>query len=248
MCVWHPEADSLSFDSNALNIVFKNPAITSYLSSSRALGIAGIKGQGKTFLIKAKRKSLDSSYVSMPRDAVMIDTLDANIKLPTSKMKFLSSYTNWVVLWKASIIITIIQNPIIAKEINTATTKQLSKTTAEVIEAGNNDGRPSFVFYSLIKKDTKSLNCIFADLPILLQAISYVHTPVAVFIDKIDQAFSHHIYEILGDTDSSVGSRNASIWQYSQLSLANAAYDIFSSTNQHIKVYYTIRQEALLDA
>lgn len=248
MCVWHPEADSLRFDSEALNIVFRNPCITSYLSSSRALGIAGIKGQGKTFLIKAKRKSLGASYILMPKDSVMIDTLDADIRLPKSKMKFLSSYTNWVSLWKTAIIITIIQNPTIYKDISNTLINQFSSYTKNILQTDNFDNRPSVVFYSLIKSDIKSLNRIFLDIPLLLQALSYIHTPIAIFIDKTDQAFSHHIYEILGNTDPTVGARNASIWQYSQLSLANAAYDIFSSTNQHIKVYYTIRQEALLDA
>lgn len=81
MCVWHPEADSIRFDSEALNIIYKNKCVLNYLNSPRALGIAGIKGQGKTFLIKAKRISLDSSFTIMPKDAVMIDTIDGSIRL-----------------------------------------------------------------------------------------------------------------------------------------------------------------------
>lgn len=247
MCIWHPEADSLRFDSEALEIVYENPSIRSFLRSTRALGIAGIKGQGKTFLIKAKRKQMDSSYVLMPRDSVMIDTLDSDIRLSASCIKFLSSYTNWVAIWKTSIILTILQNQAVSKEVDSNIKNRLSSHTVEILDSKNEDNRPSLVFYSLINCSRKILNTILNDLPILIQTMAYIHTPIAIFIDKTDQAFSHHIYSIKGNSTMAVGSRNASIWQYSQLSLANAAYDIFSSSNQHIKVFYTIRQEALLD-
>lgn len=36
-------------------MVFENQRIKDYLRSNRKLGIAGTKGQGKTFLIKVKR-------------------------------------------------------------------------------------------------------------------------------------------------------------------------------------------------
>lgn len=44
------------------------------------------------------------------------------------------------------------------------------------------------------------------------------------------------------------GPRNASYWQYCQFSLANAAYDIFTNINNHIKIFFSIRQEALIDS
>ncbi len=44
------------------------------------------------------------------------------------------------------------------------------------------------------------------------------------------------------------GPRNASYWQYCQFYLANAAYDIFTNINNHIKIFFSIRQEALIDS
>lgn len=58
MCIWHPAANSLRYDSKALDLVFRNKRVETYLDSYNMLGIAGIKGQGKTFLIKAKKRAL----------------------------------------------------------------------------------------------------------------------------------------------------------------------------------------------
>ena len=248
MCVWHPEADSMIFDSNTLKIVYRNTLIDSYLSSNRSLGITGIKGQGKTFLIKAKRLSLESSYVLLPRDSVMIDTIDEDLRLEKNKLKFLSSYVNWVAIWKVVIIVSILQCSQIRNEINEVELETLNNKTRSLLDEKNKENKPSFVFYSLINRSTKDINCILSNLPKLIMLLSQLHTPIAVFIDKTDQAFSHHLYPVQGNSRSAVGARNSSIWQFSQLSLANASYDIFSCTNQHVKVYYTIRQEALLDA
>lgn len=151
-------------------------------------------------------------------------------------------------MWKTTIFITIIQNPVINKNIDKYYFNKLSSKTKEIINIENPDNRPSLIFYELLNCTPKDLNKIFSDSNIFIQILSNIHTPVAIFIDKIDQAFTKDLYRILGDTDVSVGARNASLWQYSQLSLANAAYDIFSNINNHIKVFFTIRQEALLDA
>lgn len=250
MCIWHPEADSLIFDNNALEIVYHNNRVDSFIQSTNKLGIAGIKGQGKTFLIKAKRHELErtKSALFLPIDAVMIDSLSTDVEIRSRQRKFLSSYTNWVSIWKIAIAITILQHPDVCSSNLDMTTISVSKSTHELLEIRNDNHRPSVVIYQMLGMTVKELNNIIYDLPKLLQCLSFIDRAIFVFIDKIDQAFSHHAYEILGDTNSVVGYRNASIWQYSQLSLANAAYDIYVSSNNHIKVFYTIRQEALLDA
>ncbi len=55
MCVWTEDADVIRWDEKRLCMVFENQRIKDYLRSNRKLGIAGTKGQGKTFLIKVKR-------------------------------------------------------------------------------------------------------------------------------------------------------------------------------------------------
>lgn len=254
MCVWHTDADAIKGDCDQLQTVYQNRRITSFLSyNSSILGIVGIKGQGKTLLIKAKRMLIskkDKGTVLLPKDAVMVDTLDSNIRITQRQKKFLSSYTNWLLLWKCAITITILRCSDIPNLFEKAEEEihTFCESTINLLKSQNDDNRPCVIVYRIISMDTKSINNLFADLPKLTYALSLIHQSVCIFIDKIDQAFSHEMYIIDGDSKSAIGVRNPSIWQYCQLALANAAYDFYSSINKHIKVYFTIRQEALHNA
>lgn len=77
--------------------------------------------------------------------------------------------------------------------------------------------------------------------------IKIVNSSVCMFIDKVDQALSNQTHTIVGQSKMSTGPRNASFWQYAQLSLAEVSYELLSK-NSHIKVYYSIRSEAFVDA
>ena len=68
MCVWVEDADDLDINSPELEVLYTNRIINSYLSSkSGSLGLAALKGQGKTFLIKVRRKRI-SENDSEPSD------------------------------------------------------------------------------------------------------------------------------------------------------------------------------------
>lgn len=254
MCIWQPDADAMDFNSKALNVVYETIRIKSYMTSPKALGISGIKGQGKTFLLKAKRKRIQDGnkdgVLIMPKDSVMADTLDSDIRISRDKRKFLSSYTNWVALWKVAITITVLQHPAIkdSDKIFSEAYQKCSCATQNLLSMSNLNFRPSVIVYGILELTNKEIGQVFLDLPILLNTLSHIQRPISLFIDKVDQAFTHDVYIIHGDTNSAVGIRNASIWQYCQLALANAAYDILTCTNSHIKVNFTIRQEALMDA
>lgn len=103
------------FISKAHGVVYETLRIRSYMNSTKTRGISGIKGQGKTFLLKAKRKRIQArdgdSILMMPKDSVMIDTFDSDIRIDSGKHNYLSSYTNWVSLWKLAIMVTILQHP-----------------------------------------------------------------------------------------------------------------------------------------
>ena len=116
MCVWVEDADKLSVSSSELNVVYTNQAIESYLmKSGHSLGLTGVKGQGKTFLIKVKRKMIDEddSTICLPYER-MVDTIDSSISINQSLYKYLKDYNVWVDLWKFSISATIITS----KDIN----------------------------------------------------------------------------------------------------------------------------------
>lgn len=117
MCIWTEDADAIRWDDKQLKVVYINQRIRDYLHSNKKLGIAATKGQGKTFLIKAKRAqyqntemaSEDKNIACFPIDD-MVDTLDSTVNVSKSLHKLLNNYPEWVSLWKISVTVTIISS------------------------------------------------------------------------------------------------------------------------------------------
>lgn len=107
MCVWTEDADAIKWDDKQLKMIYANQRIKDYLHSNRKLGVAATKGQGKTFLIKAKRAQYqalsssvdDNNIACFPKDD-MVDTLDSTVNIDKSLNKLLCNYPEWVNLWK----------------------------------------------------------------------------------------------------------------------------------------------------
>lgn len=254
MCVWLPDADGIEMDSNALNILFSNNAIKSYLiRQSKIYGISGVKGQGKTFLIKAKRKTIqdteDNSIICLPRDR-MVSILDSSIVISSTTYKYLEDFSNWVSLWKASLVITLMQDKECKsyfKNINFDDFGKAKDILLKLISCENRTSSITQVFNNILVLDKREINLITRNTNKLILYLDRITNGIYIFIDKIDQAFSIDMYPSFGTSKSSSGPRNASFWQYAQFSLACMSYDI-NNINNHIKVYYTIRDEALIDA
>lgn len=247
MCVWIEDADAIEMTDKSLKIVYQNERIKRFLNSTKMLGISGIKGQGKTFMLKVKRSLAmqDESVICFPKN-YMVDQLDSSITINRSIFKYMEDFTKWVSLWKIAIAITIIKYTDFEYDL-----KKLYETAPmgiqKLLDKNNKNYRPSVYINELLSMDRDVLNQAISYTSVLLSMLEEIHTAVYVFIDKSDQAFSIDIHRIHGDSNMSRGPRNASYWQYCQYALANAAYDLYSNINQHIKIYYSIRQEALID-
>ena len=248
MCVWVEDADKLSVSSSELNVVYTNKAIESYLmKSGHSLGLTGVKGQGKTFLIKVKRKLIneDDSTICLPYER-MVDTVDSSITINQSLNKYLKDYNVWVDLWKFSISVTIITS----KEINIPLSSlRLKKCVIDFIEhIPNTKSEASMILKELLNLDIRELMNVLEDTNILFNALRNVRKGVCLFFDKIDQGFSRFAKNFNKSSSMPKKSRNASYWQFAQYSLAECAYDIYTNASSHIKIYYTMRQEATIDS
>lgn len=248
MCVWVEDADKLDYDSKELHIVYYNRMVKSYLNSrSSSLGLAGVKGQGKTFLIKVKRSLIgnNKSVLCFPKTR-MVDTIDSSIVIDRSLFKYLKDYTTWVNLWKYAICSSILSQEDFFKEVPKEIF-QLSQNTESIIKA-NKRSEPSFVMTVLLNKNIQDLKLLLGEVGQLVTIIRGFHQSICFFIDKLDQSFSDYAKSFNADSVMPLRSRNASIWQYAQYSLAEASYDIYNNTNHHVKIYFTIRHEALIDS
>lgn len=247
MCVWVEDADKLEFNSKELNIVFLNRTIKAYLNSNSCLGLAGIKGQGKTFLIKVKRKKIgeDSSVVCLPNNR-MVDIIDSSFTIDKSLFKYLADYNVWVDLWKFSICGAVLTCPQLNPE-NWLDSLNIKNSTKKILKLNNQYSEAGFIAKQLMGLNINDFMSALEDTGRLFDCVKNIHQSVCFFFDKLDQGFSRYAKNFNADTKMPFRSRNASFWQYAQYGLAEAAYDIYSNTAHHIKVFYTIRQEALID-
>lgn len=248
MRVWIEDADAITLNEKSLDIVYQNNIINNFLNSNKILGVSGIKGQGKTFLLKVKRSfaEKDDSIYCFPQN-LMVDQLDSSIRLSNSVLKYMNDYNNWVSLWKIALAVTIIKSDIIDSETQQKVIDDSPAVIQNLFSIKNDNFRSSIYINRLLKLEREDLNTAIDYTCILLEALYGIHQAIYVFIDKIDQAFSVDVHRIYGDSKMSRGPRNASFWQYCQYALANAAYDIFTNVNKHIKIFFSIRQEALID-
>lgn len=245
MCVWIEDADAIEMTDRSLKIVYQNARVNRFINSKKMLGISGIKGQGKTFLLKVKRNlAMQDEILCFPQNS-MVDLLDSSLEINHSIFKYMEDYTKWVSLWKIAISMIIIKY----NETN-LDMEEFQKTAPKgilcLLNKKNQNFRPSVYINELLQMDREMLNQTISYTSSLLSILQNIHSAIYVFIDKIDQAFSVDIHRIYGDSNMSRGPRNASFWQYCQYALANASYDLYN-VNNHIKVYYSIRQEALID-
>lgn len=251
MCVWVEDADRLEVDSPELDIVYQNRFVLSFLNSQTCLGISAIKGLGKTFLLKVKRKRMEGLMsISLPRNKP-VDTV-GEIDLPSidrSLHTAIHQYPFWEKVWKVAICVVIIKhvyNGDLAQAIDRP--RSLSRPTLALFEIRNINSCPSQVLTHVLGMQLPDVLDVFADLPILMGTLTDINKSVSVYIDKIDQAFKH-LTASLNPAGKDVNlPRNASVWQYAQVGLAEAAYEIYTGGTHHIKVYFAIRPEALSEA
>lgn len=247
MCIWKVEGDVLDFGDNALNIIYRNNSVEQFLEAEHSTGLAAPKGMGKTFLVKAKRvqlQKLAKGLLLLPRDK-MVD-VPGPIYLKNSHLTLLTDYNNWVSIWISCIAIYLLSLEEFRKEILVnEELKDLSDISKLLIASKNYSGI-CHVLNKLLNLDSKAkLKSVVDDSGLLFHYINRINHPVYIFIDKIEEPFNRIIYnETLGSSKSSRGPSEPLIWKYSQIALAEAVYKIYS-VRHHIKVFYTIRQEAL---
>lgn len=241
MCVFVEDADSIDSDSPSLNVVFKDKKIANYLNSNNCLGLAGVKGQGKTFLLKVKRKQIieNQSGICLPLSK-QLDTVDSSLKIDISLSKILKDYNVWVSLWKFSIGSAILTSGNVPTHLKAG----LKPITKRFLNIRNPKHEPSIFLSYLLSCKYAELQILLNDTFIIMSAIRTLNKDFCIFIDKLDQSFSKYLKNDSIEGYLPVEQKNMMYWYYAQYSLADAAYEIYTS-NPHIKIYYAIRQEVL---
>lgn len=248
MCLWIVDADQIQIPDYNNDLLFLTPTVDSYVNNFSKLGIEGPKGLGKTYLLKSKRMvSQGGGILCLPQDA-MCDILD-KVTFEESMSKYMEDYVNWVDLWKAAISISI--HKIVFHDMNEIAIPNELGTEDDILY--NEIYSKSFlitpcqIMNYLLNSERSLVRRLQVRIPLYIAILKKLRRPIHIFIDKTDQALRDHLHFIEGASRMSRGPSNRSYWSFGQLALAEASYQIFIQ-NSHIKVFYSIRTEALVGA
>lgn len=233
-------SDGTQVDISVLEkMVFQTHLVTQYLSSEQKMFVRGTKGVGKTLLLRCKRHLLTEQHrtpsssnghtdiLCIPVDRPFVDMMtDLPPALPHNR-RALFELENCKKLWSFAIQFSIISH----LRAQAAELRPLFKNEDATLLRWL-DGKqvaPSQVFKHAVDLPFHQIDSLLNRLSNALeQALREVNRAVYVFIDKVDQGISRL-------------PRDA--WINVQAGLLEAAWDC-SSTNAHVKVFGTIRDEA----
>ena len=245
--IWKTQADTIDFqDSEILNILYENKLVKDFLSSDHSIGISATKGMGKTFLIKIKRFQMqlkeNSGILLLPKDR-MAD-VSAPIYLSKGQVTLLSNYENWIDLWIALLGIYLFSLDEFKYLIDDKEKKFLPEFIWNLVNEREYTGIFEVLSIILLEKNKKLLMETIRSSTYFFGRINKIQRSVYLFVDKLEEPFNRHIYRINRDHKSPQGQINQSIWTYAQVAFAEMVYRL--SARNHVKVIYTIRQEALI--
>jgi len=241
MRAWTVDADDIrvaeDFDEALLH---RTPEIDNFLSLDRddKFIVIGTKGFGKTLLLKAKRilHQRKTRAVCLPTSNLLDKPIGDKIFGKAALAFFAASSLPWSKIWLTAIA--------------AATLKHLGQTDGLTVNLRLARLLADEQLRSVIDHFVRLLDFSPSDLlrvandtdGHLVPRLRAVNTPVAIFIDGVDEYFNKHI-EAVRSRASVAGELSPDIWHFAQLGLVEVAYQL-RRINHHLKVFAAVRKEA----
>jgi class 3 adenylate cyclase len=241
MRAWTVDADDIrvaeDFDESLLH---RTPEIEGFLTPQRddKFIVIGTKGFGKTLLLKAKRilYQREGQAICLPSGNLLDKPIGDKIFSRESIAFFAASPLPWSKVWLAAIAI--------------ATLKHVDNTAGLKVGARLSGLINDTQLHSVIDHFVRLLDFTPSELQRcatetdghLVPRLRAFNTPLAIFIDGIDEYFNKHV-EDLPASPSVTGELDANVWYFAQLGLVEVAYQL-RRINHHLKVFAAIRKEA----
>ncbi len=241
MKAWTIDADDIrvaaDFDASLLH---RTPEIDDFLSEEREdkFVVTGTKGSGKTLLLKAKRVlyQRDGRALCLPDGNLLDKPIGDKIFSQEALQLFAGSPLWWSKVWLTAIAVALL------KRLGGVDGLDVSPRLKGLIADEHLQGVIDH-FVRLLDLSPGDLQRCATDADgHLVPRLRAVNTPVAIFIDGIDEYFNKHI-ESLGSRASAAGQLSPEVWYYSQLGLVEVAYQL-RRVNHHVKVFAAVRKEA----
>src|SRR5689334_13932518 len=241
MRAWTVDADDIhvaeDFDASLLH---RTPEIDTFLSPDRddKFIVIGTKGFGKTLLLKAKRilYQREGRAACLPAGALLDKPIGDKIFSRELLAFFVVSPLPWAKIWLSAIALATLKHVHALGEL---------KVGAGLASLASDDQLVSVIdhFVRLLDFTPSELQRCGADTDShLVPRLRAVGSPVAIFIDGVDEYFNKHV-EGLTSHPSVTGELSPNVWHFAQLGLVEVAYQI-RRINHHVKVFAAVRKEA----
>jgi len=238
---WTIDADDIQvaedFDASLLH---RTNWIDDFLAHGRdeRFIVTGTKGFGKTLLLKAKRVvyQQSKSTVCLPENALLDKPIGDKIFSAEMVDLYGHSTDNWRKVWLISIAAAALKhlgmvdglalNPRLSALLADANLRSVIDHFVNLLDFPRAD-----LFRSGSETDSH-----------LVPRLRGINTPLAFFVDSIDEYFNKHIVTSTMRA-SDAGELSPEVWHLAQMALVETAYQL-RRVNHHLKVFAAIRKEA----
>ena len=240
MRAWTVDADDIrvaeDFDDTLLH---HTPEIDSFLNLDRddKFIVIGTKGFGKTLLLKAKRilYQRDGRAACLPTGTLLDKPIGDKVFGKEALTFFAASSLPWSKLWLTAIAAATLKH--LGRADGLRVTAKLTGLMADERLHGVIDH-----FVRLLDFSPSELQRAAADTDgHLLPRLRAVNSPIAIFVDGVDEYFNKHIER--ASLPSVTGPVSPNVWYFAQLGLVEIAYQL-RRINHHLKVFAAVRKEA----
>ena len=194
------------------------------------------KGCGKTLLIKFKRKALEGHHYQCLPENVLVDIgAGAAPPLDAKRIELISNNPHyWSSVWQMAFTLAVVKNKT-EPDLDT-----YRPATARLLEDPLLRN-PFAIFAEILKFTPSRYREVFDDFQSKLTPLfQTVHTPVAVFVDNVDEFYADHL---VGAHNAYISARAQEYWHDAQVGLLMAIRQL-TAQNPHVKIFAAIRSEA----
>src|SRR5215831_13487950 len=241
MRAWTVDADDIrvaeDFDDALLH---RTPEIDAFLNLDRddKFIVIGTKGFGKTLLLKAKRilYQREGGVACLPIGNLLDKPIGDKI-FGKEALAFMSaSALPWAKVWLTAIAVAIL------KHLGKLGGLTVNPKLGVLIDDEGLRGVIDHLVRLLDFSPSDLQRCATDTDGHLVPRLRAVSSPVAIFIDGIDEYFNKHV-ERLTSHPSVTGELSPNVWHFAQLGLVEVAYQL-RRINHHVKVFAAVRKEA----
>jgi len=234
---WIIDADNFNLNTGK-DILLLNDEMLGFLDRDNTIQsfVIATKGIGKTILLKLKREAM-ASFVMIPESG--IDKFAFSDNLSRDSVELFQDLHNIESIWSIAIILAVLGR------VNHRFDEGQLCHFLSGLYADRRVGTVSEYFSHLIHADRDDFFRSKADLestlvPVYKRAVS---SPIAIFIDNIDEYFNRHLDP--GTAESVTGVLEPELWYTSQMGLVLSFFNLHKF-NHHVRLFASIRKEALL--